>query len=329
MAHIKAVNPGGARHEEDSGEFVKDINNLVLLCRDHHYLVDSPEHHDEYTVKKILEFKRIHEEKIQLQTSIASNMKTRPVVLLATIGERRPEIFNEAMWLAALDSRYPTDLTGVRIDMTILGEPTTEAEWEKIANEISTSLIQRLPKGNEQEYTEHLSVFAFAPIPLLMHFGKTLANTRPTDIFQLHREGSGWKWKDSSDTFLYNIALSDMEASTDVALILSISGKPAHTEVSNIIGRSIPVYEISVANPSPLFMDTREKLSGFRTAYRNILSKIRAKHGGNINIHLFPAVPVSVAVACGQEILPKADPAIHIYDFSRSQGGWRKTLKIN
>ena len=330
MAHIKAVNAGGARHDdENSAELVKDINNLILLCRDHHHLVDSPEHRDEYPVAKLLEFKSTHEERIRLQTSITSNMKTRPVVLLATIGERRPEIFNEEMWRAALDSRYPTDLTGVRIDMTILSEPTTEAEWQKIAEEISTNLNQRLIRGNEQDYAEHLSVFAFAPIPLLMHFGKTLANTRPIDVFQLHRGGSGWKWKDSSEAFVYDTTSPNEGVNTDVALVLSISGKPVYTEITSTLGRSIPVYEISVANPSPLFLDTREKLSGFKTAYRNVLSTIREKHGGNVNIHLFPAVPISIAVACGQELLPKADPAIHVYDLNKSQGGWKKTLKIN
>jgi hypothetical protein len=36
-----------------------------------------------------------------------------------------------------------------------------------------------------------------------------------------------------------------------------------------------------------------------------------------------------VAVACGQELLQKADPRIIVYDHNWSTGGWSRTITLN
>jgi hypothetical protein len=53
------------------------------------------------------------------------------------------------------------------------------------------------------------------------------------------------------------------------------------------------------------------------------------KHGSDCSVHIFPAVPVPIAIACGQDILPKSDPTIIVYDHDKNKGGFIKVLTIN
>lgn len=60
ICHIHAVNPGGARWKDGlTSEELNSLENLILLCRNHHGVVDSqPEH---YTAEMLREWKREHE----------------------------------------------------------------------------------------------------------------------------------------------------------------------------------------------------------------------------------------------------------------------------
>jgi hypothetical protein len=69
-------------------------------------------------------------------------------------------------------------------------------------------------------------------------------------------------------------------------------------------------------------------LSQFSTAYRELMKELREVHGPECQIHLFPAVPIAIAVACGRELLPKADPRVHVYDLDGSRG-FIRTLTVN
>lgn len=53
ICHIQGVNPGSARYNPDlPEEVVNSIDNLILLCSNHHKLIDERE--DLFPVKKII-----------------------------------------------------------------------------------------------------------------------------------------------------------------------------------------------------------------------------------------------------------------------------------
>ena len=60
ICHIKARNPGGQRFDPTQSEEDRhNFNNLILLCRHHHKVIDSES--DIYTVDALTEMKSIHE----------------------------------------------------------------------------------------------------------------------------------------------------------------------------------------------------------------------------------------------------------------------------
>jgi len=60
MAHIKGEKQTAARYDSQLGlSACNEYENLILLCRDHHKLVDDQ--YNEYTVEKLYEMKKEHE----------------------------------------------------------------------------------------------------------------------------------------------------------------------------------------------------------------------------------------------------------------------------
>ena len=58
------------------------------------------------------------------------------------------------------------------------------------------------------------------------------------------------------------------------------------------------------------------------------MSEIPAAHWADVEIHLFPAVPNSVAIEIGRTQLPKSDPPISIYDHDKEQAGFIHALTL-
>jgi len=64
----------------------------------------------------------------------------------------------------------------------------------------------------------------------------------------------------------------------------------------------------------------------FRQQFRLLLDRVKARHGQDVVLHVFPAVPLSVAVEIGRVWMPKADLPLCIYDQNRKLGGFTKAL---
>jgi hypothetical protein len=65
MAHIKGNKKGSNRYDETQTDEQRDsYENLILLCPNHHTLIDKPENEEIYTVYALVEMKISHEAKI-------------------------------------------------------------------------------------------------------------------------------------------------------------------------------------------------------------------------------------------------------------------------
>ncbi len=78
MAHIKGKNKGSNRYDPSQPSEEKDsYGNLILLCPNHHTLIDKPENVESYTVEVLLQMKISHEENIskRLEAEGLSNIE--------------------------------------------------------------------------------------------------------------------------------------------------------------------------------------------------------------------------------------------------------------
>ena len=329
MAHIVAFSEEGPRGKTAPRPLdVNDVSNLMLLCPQCHKLIDV--HPARYSHSTLEGYKHQHEDRIKHVTGLGPDLKTTIVQLKANIGGQPVDI-PAAQVIAAVTPRYPTDLRGFVIDLTaIYGENVTF--FQTAVQEIKRKIEQLYAPGMDVERTRHISLFALAPIPLLIFLGNRLSNKIPVDLYQRHRDTENWTWKISGEPVTYKF--QRLRPGTDIskiALILSLSGTIHVEDLPAKIDDCFYIYEITLdaITPSPNFLRTREDLVRFKDIYQTCLRSIMRDHGKLRAIHLFPAVPAPIAVLCGRELFPKVDPALKVYDNDKAKGGFNLTLEVN
>lgn len=318
LAHIIGDKPDGPRGDSNLSDKLKaDPSNIMLLCDTHHRLVDRDQR-EQHPADLLQIFKREHEERIERQTAIHASMRTHILLLGTKIGDRRGKVNFEEAREAIKPERYPATESGIRIDLDHLHLNENDPEfWTFSYKQIDRTLERLLDSGSEfSEPVNHLSIFALAPIPVLIYFGKKLGDLVSADIYQRHRSPGGWKWQELSDeTFDYSVSgPAKLEKCEQVAIVLSLSGKIHAEEIEQAVGRKLPTYDFTIPYPNVTFLMAKEQLELFRKHWRMLLSKIRESHGIGCEVHIFPAVPAPIAIEMGRAILPHVDPKMVIYN---------------
>ncbi len=329
MAHIIAASPGGPRGDSVlSPELDTDFDNLMLLCLKHSKLIDG-KNKSEYSIEQLRSYKQAHEDRIRRQTDIQPEMTTTILRFVANIKDR-PVNISLPVAHQAIFPRYPADDRGIFMNFTDRPGSGEAHYWESLAIDISNQATRELAAGNDRPRPSHLSVFALGPIPALVKLGATIGNTIAADLFQFHRDTKNWSWmEETNEAFEFILNEQSGKNAEHVAIVLSLSGKIHFEEVYRVLPENPMVYEITLDEPTPSFLNQKSQLEKFRKIYRDLLTQIRERHGSAVVIHLFAAIPAPIAVLCGREILPKSDPTIVVYDQEKNQGGFIKILTIN
>jgi hypothetical protein len=328
IAHVVAFKPDGPRGREGSRpEDINDVNNLMLLCpRCHKLIDDNPQG---YTRKTLEEYKARHEQRIRHVTDLGPERSTSVVVFKAPIGGEAVAIpFDQIV--EATSPRYPRSRDGVVIDLT---QVTDEGPaFTKAAMQTIQQRVRRLfEPGGEIEKSQHVSLFALAPIPLLVFLGRQLSNKVPADLYQRHRDTEDWTWKTTGEPVRYILRkMGSGQRGNAVALVLSLSGRIRLTDLPGAVRQNSAIYELTLdgQTPKPTYLRLRHDLESFRGAYQEVLGTIVRDHGLLKTIDLFPAVPAPVAVLCGRELLPKVHPGLRVFDYDKRKGGFTFQLEV-
>jgi len=75
-----------------------------------------------------------------------------------------------------------------------------------------------------------------------------------------------------------------------------------------------PIAVLEAENKSPFVIAKEADLAAFVAAWRTVFAEIHRRYG-HIKLHVFPAVPNSVAVEMGRSVHPKVMPTIKVWDF--------------
>ena len=185
MAHIVAFKTDGPRGKVKTRPTeINDISNLMLLCPECHHLIDARP--DEYPREVLEKYKKDHEERIFRLTAIKTDSKTSVVQLKCRIGSQTvaipvPEIYK------AISPRYAEDPQGIIIDLTNI-DGQDDGFYQAAMRTIKRKVEMLYETGMEVDKTRHISLFALAPIPLLVFLGSQLSNKVAVECYQRHRD---------------------------------------------------------------------------------------------------------------------------------------------
>ncbi|MHB1000805.1 MAG: SAVED domain-containing protein [Armatimonadota bacterium] len=328
IAHIYADQPEGPRYDPVLSPKLKaDISNLMLMCDECHRRIDR-EDVAGHPADILIEMKHRQESRIDMLTGLEEYKKSHVLLYGANIGKHSaPITWNKAVY-AMLPDRYPAERSAIELSLKNSlfqdDEPHYwEIEREHLRRQFDTAMKSRL----RLEHTEHLSVFALAPQPLLIELGRLLSDIPTAQVFQLHREPPDWKWQEHPEAFQFLLHESGNRLG-NVALNLSLSATIDNSRIINVLGEDTSIWTLTVASPNNDFLKSREQLSQFRQVFRLAMDMIKAFHGYDSILHVFPATPVSVAVEIGRTWMPKADMPLRIYDENRKLMGFHPVFDI-
>lgn len=332
IAHIISWSPDGPRgHPTLSKKLAKEFSNLMLMCSKHAHLIDAELYVTEYPVEKLRLIKQEHERRIETLTSVTSEAKTHAIVIQSNIGNTPVEVNLKEIYLAITENRmYPSNVDPFLIDLTGDSGSGNEEFYKVKASEISIRVKAFLDVFNSASKKQHISVFPLALMPLLVHFGKELGDKHSIQLFQHHRNPSGWVWSDNEDYPEYVVNTPDSldKSSKDVFLKVSLSDYISEDKLASLPKLNTNIYEISIPHPTTSFLINRNQIPKYDTVYRQVLNEIQRIHGVDCQIHLLLAAPAPIAVQCGLSLLARKDPRIIVYDFDSQKKGFFKALII-
>jgi hypothetical protein len=330
QAHIWAFSERGPRGSElGRPDDINNLQNLMLLCKDCHELVDR--HPEKYTVETLKKFKEEHENRVFTLTGISKDRDTIPLVIKAQIAGRLVDISNEEMQTAVAPN-YLKQRDKIEIDLRAIPDIPDDSFWKTSASIIDQKVGRLYSLKPKPDCTLRVSVFGLAPIPLLIYLGSKLSDKLDVDLYQRHRDTESWSWKDGNGTSSY-ITRCILRGQKDeqVSLLVNLTGRNGTDVIPINLTRDGTVYELTLNNQecSPLFLNTREDLIRFTREYNNALAIIRETHPLLDTLHIFPAVPAPVAITLGRSRLPKVDPKFKVYDYDKRVKGFVPTVDIS
>lgn len=224
------------------------------------------------------------------------------------------------MW--SLDSfKYDTDHCNIvdTIDISMHNFPLSQKDGESFWQLEKKSLVETFNKKvlPRLESGVGVDLYGLAPIPLLVMLGNLFANRPNINIYQLKKNPSTFEWSKRGKKLNITTAWIRNGHSSEVALVMSFSGKVNIENVNKIIGNDMPVIEMGIQEPYDDFLRTKKQLDMFITEYRK-LKAIFERLGVN-KIHLFAAIPVAFAMGIGQAYNPNYDAVIVTYDYHQGQ----------
>lgn len=327
-AHIRPFSDGGPRARETSaGERVHDIDNLMLLCPDHHVRIDKGDGPERYPETDLREMKRRHEERVHIATGIAPSMSSHVLFYGAHVGAHAAlPAFDDAA-RALFPHRYPAERHAAELGSRTSGFRDRDAAfWDTERAQLHRQFELQVRTRRAHAEVGHLSVFAIAPQPLLIDLGVLLGDMTDVDVFQLHREPRGWTWPAEHDAPSFVIEVPEKPVGIPV-LVLAVSASITLDRITRVLGELIAPYIITLPSPHNDVLKARSMVAAFRSTMRRLLAQIRAAHGDAV-VHVFPALPVALAVELGRVRIPKADAPWLIYDQQGHERGFVPTITI-
>lgn len=321
IAHIVADSADGPRGDPfRSPALCKRLDNLMLMCATHHKLIDVDGLAD-HPEPLLLAMKADHEARVALLAGIDEDRASHVLRFGASIGTNEALVSTRAIFTAMPPDHHPASAQTIDLEMT--GHAFTDddpAFWATQQVNLQRNFASRVGGRIERQEIRHLSVFALAPQPLLIELGRLLCDIVPMVVHQRHREPSTWSWQRDGARVRYQIGEPATGRTGAVALKLGVSATITDERIERALGEGVAIWSLCAEAPHNDIIRCPEDQAAYRTALRGLFNAIKARHGDGVPIHLFPALPASLAVETGRVWMPKADPELRVYDQQRDKG---------
>ena len=312
-AHIIASSQNGPRGDKVlSCQLSDKLENLMLMCADHHKLIDD--YPEIYTVEKLKQMKEKHERKVEEICQLFYTPETELVFFSSPIKAKNEVTVDKALAVkAVLPYKKPYSRYGTEINVSDYNEYNSKEYWcsccKQLIGKYDRFLYNQFIKDNIC-----ISLFPIAPMPLIIKLGELIGDKVSCDIYQKTRVPDSWNWQSNTKTNEFSIETVKQDFSDkNVALVISLTNDIQYDRINSIYDYK-NIYKIIAEKNGVDCIRSIDDLSAFWHTYQAVMEKILNKHGKECVIHLFPSMPVSASFEVGRRYMKGVYPKILIYD---------------
>jgi len=319
VAHIVASSPDGARGDvRKSHALSNNLDNLMLMCPDHHKLVDD--HPTDYPVAKLRKMKRDQERAVESACEALNSDQSQILLFTSKIKNRQAATISKTDAIKAMLPAYRPFEQTTCIDVESGHLYCDSSYWRDVETLLSSQFNCYVASAAKVNRRIHFSVFPLAPIPLIMKLGYLMGDKIRSDVYQHRRHPDTWRWqKKNSGSHFLECRHQPRKKGKGVALIFALSASISAEERNTFADyvNAKYVYEVCADKPSVDCISTRDDLSEFWHAYQRLVEHIKYDHPRTREVAVFSAVPVSAAFEIGRRYMPGVYPRFKIYDKDR------------
>lgn len=345
VAHNVAASDSGPRANPQMSAKERNLaENLLLLCGLHHPDSDKRVQLDLLTVDQVQALKADHERRVFQATASVGRKRTVLLRMQGHIRGATVDLGVEAATEAVLRSSngFPElalsfDRQGVELDLRhVAGELDAEdTYYNAAAARIDEVVTQLLRPAAERGAVPHLSVFALARFPLLVHLGPRIDDALAVDVFQRHRASESWVWPEPTvDEPRFTIRREGPISrhrgtpASEAVLLINASGTIHRSELPPRTAE-LPAYvvELDRGTPSTDSVRSRNVRDSFEQTVREMLGQLEQSDKAVRRFHVFAAAPVALGVTLGRAVGWGMHPHLVVYDRLKD-GTYRPALEV-
>ena len=315
-----------------------EAENLMLLCYDQHHVIDNRSMWEIYDAETLRGMKRAHEDAIRQLTGLRDQQRSTVIRAAGKIGDVPVEMSRRTVAASLLErGRFPDYvLLGAgneyEIDLRDLpGEAEgSELYWQNVDAHIAEA-GERLRRAVADGDVTHVSVLALARIPALIRLGAAFGEAIQVDLYPTRRSGTeGFGWTEGLDVAEFALSQSQSGDPAKVAVLVSISGTVDLARLPGAVDQTWTIYQVTLTN-MPTSVETicsQAALDNFTRCWRQLLATLEQDHADAERVSIFPAVPVTAAIAIGRTLIRGAHPKLAVFDLSVATGHYEFAMDV-
>lgn len=340
LAHIVGADPKGPRGRHDSHALANKAENVMLVCYDHHRLIDAIDP-EAYPIAVLQAMRRKHMQRVNSLLEQLAWKRAMPLVIRGGVAGQSAAItyreISEALEAEEFSSLYPE---GEHFTMAPIERPD-EYYGFQVLSQIKPAVHRMITACQSGAYApsqDNLAVFAIHDTPVLVLAGRLLGEARTAHVFQRTRgEQSPWRWvepkKTTSDVDLTIDSQADLNNVSAVGLLTAaLSDSYQETWVDDATRQAIASggmtwVAISAKKPGMNIVTSRCDLQQIMKVIRESLRRLQGDFKVQ-EIHMIIVAPVSVAFSIGQALQAGNHPPITIFHRVNSTQPFKPAFKI-
>lgn len=230
------------------------------------------------------------------------------------------EISKEDVRAGLDDAQLRLEHEWVDVDMRPFASDVEAGTWEALDQFLREQAARVHDLADAMEAPE-IHYFGLAEVPQIVALGAHLGLERKVVVHEYDRRVGGWRWPEVEESI--RIETTGIPGTVPIPQrgiapwMLEVSYPISDADVARVIGEeTFPAVRLRPIDGAQLGrVRSLADLEAVRRAIRGALANMRTAYPNLEAIHLFAAVPTSVAFVLGQELVPRNTPAVHTYRY--------------